>query len=153
MPNFSFKPVQKLQNKKKYVVISSGKILQRNILGVVHITLNGTYYVNVTTEQYTIHPDCWDTKGVKTLYSKYLLNGRRWRYNRDPFYELPARSGFLPFGVGCEVIGDIVENERIKTTFFKIKKVRDGVPDNEEAVAASKFFREHYAEIMKKDDK
>lgn len=149
MPNFSFKP-KRLPNKKKYVVISDGKILEKNVEGVIHVRMNGTFYVHYNNYEYVIHPDCWDTKGVQRVYSRRLVDGKRWSLIRAIEDGLPRMSpkNFLPWAPGCAVIGNVVLNERINTLFFKIKKVLNYDKNNEEAKEASKFFRTYWKEIF-----
>ena len=142
MPAFSFSVAQKLKNKKKYKVISDAKILQKDCIGVVHIDDNFNFYVSYNGVQYFIHPDSYETKGCKIIYSKRLLDNRRFRLIRDPFYGFPAVKGYLPFTAGCIVKGNIVINQIIKQEFFKIKSVADCSFDNEESMKAARHFRE-----------
>ena len=97
-------------------------------------------------------PDCWETKGVKVVYPKRLLHGRKWVYIRCEQDGLPHVNDALPFGAGCVVVGNIVHNEVIDVKFFKIKKVNPVDIYNNESIGAARFYRENWQEIFKKND-
>lgn len=153
MPEFNFKVqvVTKIPTgrKSKYKIITKTENVHVNIEGVVYINMNGSYYVKCEYGEFPIHPDCFSVAGVKVVYPKRLLDGRRYLIRRDEYYGLPDINGYLPFSPGCKVKGNVVHNSIINLSFFKIKKVWEDDCD-EECIAASRFYREHYNEIFKK---
>ena len=153
MPSFNFKVevVTKIgKRKSQYKYISKASIIHKNVNGVVHIRLNGQYYINTEYGEYAIHPDSLSTEGLKIIYPKRLLDGKRVFIHRDPYYGLPHINGYLPFSTGCLVIGNIVYNSVISIHFFKIKRVYEDTEGiNEEAKEASRFYRVNYNVIFK----
>lgn len=151
MPNFSFKP-QRLPNKKRYIKISTGTILEKGCVGVVGIDLNRNWFVDYNDTKYPIHPDCWATKGVQVVYPKRLLkDGRKWVYIRCVEDGLPEIKNCLPFGAGCIVYGNVVYNELINVKFFKIKKVNSMDVNNEKSLEYARFFRKNWQLIFRNE--
>lgn len=149
MPSFSFSPkvVVPRGRKSEYKHISKYTIETKSVYGVVCIKLNKIHYIQ-TTElgEVPIHPDSFNTEGVRIVYPKKLLNGRVYCLIRDPFYGLAKVSNSLPFAPGCYVLGDIVFNNIIKQRFFKIKKIWDST-GTEACKQARKFYIDNYEVI------
>lgn len=150
MPSFSFSIVEKVVKvKHKKSVESKDKILSKDVYGVVFIDLEGNYTVKVNGKNYEIKPKCFNTQGVEKLYFQ--------RLSKDGYREIVARpldlcfktdeKHYLPFNVGCEVLGNIIERHTTKKIFFDITKVEQ-YSSNPDCKVALHFYKENYETIQ-----
>lgn len=151
MPSFSFAPVEKKVNKvkEKKLVDNRVKILKKNVYGVVFIDIEGNYSVKVDNVYYKIEPKCFKTQGVEKLYLQRLSkDGHREIFARplDFCFKVDEKH-YLPFNVGCEVLGNIEENNITKNIFFNILKVEQYSP-NPDCKIALNFYKENYETIQ-----
>lgn len=147
MPSFNFSAiVKKKDNKKQVKTKGVYDIIEKKISGVVFIDINGKYSINGIE----IAPECFTCKGATRLYYQGLQQNQRTMYIRDSIDKNIACNieHYLPFAVGCCVIGNKVENIYSHKIYFYIKKVFINY-DNIEAQRALKFYRDNYNEIIK----
>lgn len=147
MPSFNFSTiVKKKDNKKQVKTKGVYDIIEKKISGVVFIDINGKYSVN----NIEIAPECFTCQGATKLYYQGLQDKQRVMYIRDSIDKNIACSikHYLPFTVGCCVIGNKVENIYSHKIYFYIKKVFINY-DNIDSQRALNFYREHYEEIIK----
>lgn len=147
MPSFNFSAiVKKKDNKKQVKTKGVYDIIEKKISGVVCIDINGKYFVNGIE----IAPECFTCQGATRLYYQGLQQNQRTMYIRDSIDKNIACNidHYLPFAVGCCVIGNKVENIYSHKIYFYIKKVFINY-DNIEAQRALKFYRDNYCEIIK----
>lgn len=151
MPSFSFTPVEKkvIKIKEKKSVDNKVKILKKDVYGVIFIDIEGNYSVKVDNVYHKINPKCFNTQGVEKLYLQ--------RLSKDGYREIFARpldlcyktdeKHYLPFNVGCEVLGNIEENNITKNIFFNILKVEQ-YSTNPDCKIALNFYKENYETIQ-----
>lgn len=147
MPSFNFSAiVKKKDNKKQVKTKGVYNIIEKKISGVVFIDINGKYSIN----NIEIAPECFTCQGATRLYYQGLQKNQRTMYIRDNIDKNIACNikHYLPFAVGCCVIGNKVENIYSHKIYFYIKKVFVNY-DNIEAQRALKFYRDNYNEIIK----
>lgn len=143
MITFNFNPVKK---PVKQVKIKQEVIIEKGVAGIIHITLEGKYFVPLKEEIYYIAQHCYDCKGKKTLFYQGLINGNNIKVIRLDESHLSDYGKYLPFSVGCYVKGDLIkENGLIKFSITKLLKYDEVTKI--ERVKAIKFFKEHYDEI------
>lgn len=144
MPTFNFSPIKK----KKDKVHKESNIVFENIKGIVVININGVYSIKVDNNYYSINSKNYSCKGKMIVYSQELTElSKRLIYIRteDDCVELP-HNAYLPFTVGCMVLGNIIKHIT-NNLIFDIKRV---IIDNNniEAKEAMKFYKENYTEIQ-----
>ena len=61
---------------KKTKDANNKKIVERNILGVINITLEGKYYVHTDTEDYSLTLESYDIKGKNVFYTIELFDNK-----------------------------------------------------------------------------
>lgn len=148
MPSFNFS-INKKVNKK--TIINKDNIIIKDVQGVVWIKEDGTYYINVSEKKakglYNIHPKCYSCKGHNTLYRRCVPIKQRYIYIKSSdSYSQQSNYFFLPFDVGCTVIGDIIKNNITSVYFFVIKKCFIDFT-NDESKNAILFYKEHINKI------
>lgn len=124
-----------------------------NLIGVIGIKLNGTYYVQIGDKQYDLTLESYDIKDKNVYYAKKLQNNKI-----VEIITLNKRTcnskQYLPFGVGCIVKGNLYEillKER-----FNISKILtiDEISTEDYNILKNishekkKFFRDNYNEIL-----
>lgn len=145
MITLNFHPVKKVSNKGA-VKIKQDVIVQKNVAGVVHITLEGIYYIPFNDTIYYIAKNCYNCKGKRTLFYKGLLNGNNIKVIKLDKFVLSDYTNYLPFTVGCYVKGDLIKEDGIiKFSISKLLKYDENIKI--ERVNAIKFFRKNYEEI------
>lgn len=82
------------------------KLVERNVKGVIGITLDADYYVQVENKQYTLTIESYDLKGKNVYYCKELQNNKILEII-SLTKQKRNQAKYLPFGVGCVVKGNI----------------------------------------------
>lgn len=144
MPTFNFTIETKPERKPKSNINKTVKLTK--VEGIVNITIDGIYKVKVNKFIYDIHKDCYSCKGITNIYKQELdKHLQRILYVRDVGYcEECNPLHYLPFTVGCNVIGDIISiNDK---EYFCIKKVFLDFSNNE-AHNALEFYKNNYKVI------
>ena len=127
-------------DKEKYLIV------KKDVRGVVWITIDGSYKVVVGDDVYDIFHRNYNCGKKKSLYYEQLIENRLVRYIRHLPNKDNVISGYLPFGVGCSVIGTIVSRQRDRHIFFNIRKVFID-RDSQEAINAINYYRENMDKI------
>lgn len=140
MPSFSFSIVNKKKDKAK----KESNIVKKYVIGVVVIDINGIYSVKVDNNFYSINSKNYSCKGKMMVYCQTLTElSNRLIYIRteDNCVELP-KNAYLPFTVGCMVLGNLIKNIT-NNIIFDIKRV---IIDNNniDAKEAMKFYKLNY---------
>lgn len=146
MPSFDFSIITKKKDKVK----KESNIIKKDTIGVIFIDINGIYSVKVDNDFYPINPNNYTCKGKMIVYSQELTESfRRLIYIRteDSCVKLP-RNAYLPFTVGCSVLGNIIKNIFNKLPIFDIKRVIID-DDKEDAKEAIKFYKLNYDIIQR----
>lgn len=146
MPGFSFNvTIKKKDNKKQIKTKNNIQIIEKNISGVVSIDINGVYSVNGLE----IAPENYTCEGFTRLYYQGLQDKQRVLYIRDDIDKKIAcdTKNYLPFTVGCCVVGNIIQNVFTNKSWFYIKKVFINY-DNIESQKALEFYRQNYEQIL-----
>ena len=151
MPSFNFTVVEKeTKVAKRKSVGNKSEILSKNIYGVVFIDIEGNYTVMVNGKHFIIHPDNYNTQGVSMIYLQRLsVDGQREIVAR-PLDFAPRLDGkhYLPFTVGCEVLGNIIKNKLSNQICFDILKV-EPYCNNIDSKEAIQFYKDNYETIQK----
>lgn len=148
MPVFSF-TLPKLKTTIKQSTINKENIIETDIEGVIHITLEGKFYI-ITSEnkEYKIYKDCYSCKGKQRVYFIMLDSKTKSRICWDRIENRQELSDkhYLPFAPGCCVKGSIIKHLGVE--YFKINKVfiNNSIPNSKEAL---KFYKDNYKEIQK----
>ncbi len=146
MPSFDFSLVKKESNNRKTSNnINKYEVVEKNVMGVVHIDINANYYVKINNRYYNINSECYSCKGKNMIYAQGYDDKHRVCIIRSPGeYTECNHNLYLPFAPGCIVSGDIIKQNGTKV--FLIKKVWTDLLDNDSHEALN-FYREHYKEI------
>lgn len=144
MFTLNFSPVikQKSSNKKQ----KENNIIEKNVIGVIHINLEGQYYIPFKETIYHIAESCYDCKDKNILFYKGLLNGNNIKVIKLDKFPLSDYTNYLPFTVGCVVKGNLIKENGI-INFYIIKLLKYDEELKKERVKAIKFFKENYDEI------
>lgn len=124
MPTFDFSFKSTNKNKSYSPKSKNNTIIYKNIKCVIDLTDDLRYVAfSENNAIYAIHPDCYNCKGHNRIYSQLLhgVNKQRviiCRVNDDSKNHYP----YLPFAVGCVVIGDVIINSKDNKEYFKISK-------------------------------
>lgn len=124
MPTFDFSlPKKKIKERKTSNSINVYEVLERNVEGIVNISINADYYIKCENGDYKIMPECYSCKGKSTVYRQSCYDLGRFVYIRcvDEYIECNPLH-WIPFAPGCVVSGNIVLNKTTKRSYFKIKK-------------------------------
>ena len=154
MPSFSFTPVKKeIKVAKKKSVENNIEVLSKEAIGIVFIDINGDYTVKVNSENYKIHKDCYNTQNVPKIYLQRLSkDGYREIFVRPlDFAPKTDNKHYLPFTVGCEVIGKIIKNKITFETYFYINECNI-IHNDPDAKQALQFYKDNYDTIQKNRD-
>lgn len=146
MPSFSFNAtIKKKDNKKQVKTKNNIQIIDKNVSGVVSIDINGIYHVNGLE----ISPENYTCEGHTRLYYQGLQDKQRVLYIREDIdKKIPCNTkNYLPFAVGCCVVGNIIQNVFTNKSWFYIKKVFVNY-DNIESQKALEFYRNNYEQIL-----
>ena len=145
--NFSLAPTKK---KERQTTKSDGRfeVVERNLIGVVFITLTADYEVQVAGNRYDIKEECYTCKDYARIYT-HSHNLKEWICyirNQD---DLGNRNilHWLPFIEGCSVKGNIIRDKVLNKKVFLIKEIYEDY-SNPVAHAARQFYRENAKEIF-----
>lgn len=144
MITFNFSPIVK--KKSNNVKPKESNIVEKDVRGVIHITLEGQYYIPLKETIYYIAKDCYDCKGKNVLFYKGLVDGNNIKVIKLDKFILSDYTNYLPFTVGCYVKGNLIR-ENSTTKFFITRLIKYDETIKIERVNAIKFFKEHYDEI------
>ena len=143
--NFSFKTVtQKRSSKPK---ITHNKVIEPDIICVIHIDINGKYYILHRNIKYNLTKNSYIIKNTKDIYAKSLVDNRIIRNIHLQKITASTVTGYLPFAVGNIVKGNIVDEYGVVN--FDIKKViTENIEYCEERKEALNFYRQNYEIIQ-----
>ena len=130
------------------------KLVDKNVLGVIGIHIDGTYYAQVGSCQLPLTIESYELRGKNVFYSIELINNKIQHIIQLNKLRQNVKK-YLPFGVGCIVKGNIYNI--YNTHRFNISKILElnEVPDetvfNFKTMSHEKkeFFRNNYEEIRK----
>lgn len=145
MIRFDFsKPNKVVTRAKREPNPNKETIILKDVIGVVCITLDFTYFVEIGKDRYIIAPESNVCKGVTTVYEQRLTKNRKTKHIRlDQGRNECNHNHYLPYAAGCCVKGNVIKNELTGNLKFKIKKVFVDY-DNEDAVRALNWYRKNY---------
>jgi len=124
------------------------KIVKKDVLGVVGITLDSSFFVIYEDTKYPIARISYKCGKRKTVYSRFLDdNKKRIKYIRELDRRFDNIIHYLPFAPGVIVKGNLVIDNLLNKLVFRIKKV-DVDWDNKEATKQLEFFRQFYNTII-----
>lgn len=145
--NFSLAPTKK---KERQTTKSDSRfeVVERNIIGVVFITLTADYEVQVAGNRYDIKEECYTCKGYARIYTHSHNLKERICYIRSQD-DLGNRNilHWLPFVEGCSVKGNIIRDKVLNKKVFLIKEIYEDY-SNPVAYDARQFYRENANEIF-----
>lgn len=145
--NFSLAPTKK---KERQTTKSDGRfeVVERNLIGVVFITLTADYEVQVAGNRYDIKEECYTCKGYARVYTHSHNLKERICYIRSQD-DLGNRNilHWLPFIEGCSVKGNIIRDKVLNKKVFLIKEIYEDY-SNPVAHDARQFYRENANEIF-----
>ena len=148
MPSFDFSVIAKVTKKNKSISNNKDIIVLNKVQGIVFIDLQGNYHIELDNgHSYPIHKDCYSCKGHREIYRQGELDKGRFIYVRHQgeYFECDPKH-WLPFGIGCIVIGNVIQNAITKIQSFVIKKC--GIDfENTMAINAMNFYRNNIKEI------
>lgn len=139
---------------KKSVNSPRREVVQRNIIGVIGINLDASYYVEINGKSYTLTLESYDLIGKNVYYSKTLQENKSIQVIR--LSKLKRNNNqYLPFTVGSIVKGTtylILGLERFNITkVMELQEIPDVEYNKYKALVHKhkQFFRENYEEIKK----
>ena len=148
MPTFNFSVVDVVKKKVPQKVKSndSYKVIQKKVVGIVHVDIDANYYVVVDNQKYPIAAECYTCKGKCKLYRQGEYDYARVVWIRAIDFNSMNTNYWLPFTVGCVVTGDVIHSNNFDK--FVITNVTDEITiKTHEAMV---FYREHLKEINDK---
>lgn len=130
------------------------EVIQQNIIGVIGINIDASYYVDINGQKYQLTIESYDLKGKNVYYARTLQENKTLeiislnKQTRNNKY-------YLPFAVGCIVKGSTYKIFGIER--FNINKILELNQVPEDSINYFKtivhkhkqFFRENYKEIIK----
>lgn len=151
MPFFDFSsPIVKKKTTVKPKIKRSWTVLEKNVKGVVDINEDLLYVAITDNDKHIlIHKDCYKCKAHKVIYSRILWGEHKERLIIHRVDNLCGNNTpYLPFAVGCIVIGDIICATDTMRSYFNIKKC---YVDNTDTLAYSitKAFQQIFDDELK----
>lgn len=142
MAYFNFKLPKKKDRKRV-----TKRIGNKNVKGIIHISINGNYHVvddNGVT--YNINSSNFSCKNKEKIYRQGMFDKNNFCYIRsiDNRHE-KDKNFWIPFGIGCVVVGDVIFDENDIPT-FDIKECNSDY-NSEQSKEAIRFYKEHLIEI------
>lgn len=130
------------------------EIVAKNIIGVIGINIDASYYVETKDKQYQLTIESYELKGKNVYYARTLQNNRILNIISLK-KKLVNNKQYLPFSVGCIIKGNVYKI--LGTEIFNINKILDckDVPEEYEHFVKTtvhikkQFFRDNYEEIEK----
>lgn len=130
------------------------EVVKKNIIGVIGITIDGNYYVDLNNENYQLTLESYEIKGKNIYYSKVLQENKTLEIIRLNKRIVNSKQ-YLPFAVGSIVKGNTYKILGIER--FNINKILElkEIPEDLYNYYKTKihkhkqFFRENYEEIIK----
>lgn len=130
------------------------EVVKKNIIGVIGITIDGNYYVDLNDENYQLTLESYDIKGKNVYYSKVLQENKTLEIIRLNKRTINSKQ-YLPFAVGSVVKGSTYKILGVER--FNINKILElkEIPEDLYNYYKTKihkykqFFRENYEEIIK----
>lgn len=129
------------------------EIIQKNVIAVIGIDLNGQYYADLNGTNYNLTIESYEVKGKNVYYSRKLQNDKTLMIISLKKLNHNNNNVYLPFTVGSIVKGNtykILGIERFNIS--KILELKD-VPENNInyyrnlSIKYKKFYKEHQKEI------
>lgn len=148
MPTFNFSVVDVVKKKVPQKVKSNDtyKVIQKKVVGIVHVDIDANYYVIVDNQKYPIAAECYTCKGKCKLYRQGEYDYARVVWIRAIDFNSMNTNYWLPFTVGCVVTGDVIHSNNFDK--FVITNVTDEITiKTHEAMV---FYRKHLKEINDK---
>ena len=148
MPTFNFSlTLTKKKEKQTTKSNSRFEVVERNLIGIVFITLTADYKVHVDNNKYDIKEECYTCKGYTRIYTHHNLKERICYIRNKDDLEDRNISYWLPFIEGCSVKGDIIRDKILNKKVFLIKEIYEDYR-NPIACTARKFYFENAKEIF-----
>lgn len=151
MPVFDFFKVTVKKErtvKKENSELGKYSVIQKNVDGIIHISIEGNYYVKIYDKTYSIISENYDCNNMPYVYAQQLdENGHRMLMVRADVNANKLPKQYLPFAPGIKVYGNIVLNNFNKIEMFKIKKICYDEHTNE-GLEALQFYKNNYAIIQ-----
>jgi len=130
------------------------EIVAKNIIGVIGIKLDGSYYIVTKDKEYLLTIESYELKGKNVYYARTLQNNRILNVI-SLSKKLVNNKQYLPFGVGSIVKGNVYKI--LGTERFNIGKILEAkdVPEEYQYFVRNtvhnnkQFFRDNYEEIEK----
>ena len=149
--NFSAFGKPKIKNSRNG---NGKKLIERNIFGVIFITIEGDYYVVTNIGNFPLTIESYDLKGKNVYFTMELFNGKFQEIIQLKKADRNYKK-YLPFCVGSIVKGNIYEI--FKTNRFNISRVLELSDINSTEYEyyrttvrnAKNFFKNNYEEIIK----
>lgn len=129
------------------------EVIQQNIIGVIGINLDATYYVDINGQKYTLTLESYDLKGKNVYYARVLQKNKTLEIIKLT-KQVRNNKQYLPFAVGSIVKGSIYKILGMER--FNIKKVLElkEVPEDTinyfktQTIKHKRFFKDNYEEIL-----
>ena len=129
------------------------EVIQQNIIGVIGINLDATYYVDINGQKYTLTLESYDLKGKNVYYARVLQKNKTLKIIRLT-KQVRNNKQYLPFAIGSIVKGDTYKILGIER--FNIKKILElkEVPEDTinyfktQVNKHKRFFKDNYEEIL-----
>ena len=151
MPTFNFSVVKK-KDKREHKPAKQYVVLKKGVTCIVHIDIEGKFYVNLNDVKVPILKECYSTKGKTYIFSRKLkTDGKKLCIVRTKNDATIVFEEYLPFCPGCVVEGNILLNP-FGTTLFNIKRVKLEY-ENADAKLAFLYWKKHYDEIERNRNK
>lgn len=130
------------------------EIINRNVIGVIGIYLDASYYVEIDGTEYRLTIESYELKGKNVYYAKTLNESKTLEIIRLGKRVVGSRN-YLPFAVGSIVKGNIYKI--LGTPRFNISKILElkDVPNDKLEYFKDlrhkhkQFYRDNYEEILK----
>ena len=149
--NFSAFGKPKIKNSRNG---NGKKLIERNILGIIFVNIEGDYYVVTDIGNFPLTIESYEVKGKNVFFTMELFNGKFQEIIQLKKADRNYKK-YLPFCVGSIVKGNIYEI--FKTNRFNISRILE-LSDIDSALIekykatihlAKDFFRNNYEEITK----
>lgn len=130
------------------------EIIQKNVIGVIGITIDARYFVDIDNTHYDLTIESYDIKGKNVYFAKILQN-RRPLMIINLKKQTNNNKHYLPFSVGSIVKGSLYKI--LGFPRFNISKVLDYTDINPDEYdhykylsrQYKKFYVDNYEEIIK----